>query len=153
MIATELCGSATAAGRDACIGKHLFLARAFWRKWPGYLARDDAYRASAYGWNAVDQLANALAIGRGRDYCGHDALRDTLVALCDELPEEQQEVIYRGLMAVEGLYADLYRDTMDWSLVKFSLYELRPLAAILWGLLPEEYTGGGSFDQWLADGE
>ena len=146
----ELCCPETASGRDARIADHLFLARAFWAKWPGYLERGDLYRASAYGWNAVDQLANALAIGQGWDYCGHDVLRDTLTALSDELPEHR-EAIYRGIWAVEGLYADLYRDSMNGLLVKSALYDLRPLAQILWGLLPEEYSGGVSFDQWLEE--
>ena len=150
-MATNLCCPETASDRDARIRKHLFLARAFWAKRPRYLDRGDSYRAKAYGWNAADQLAHALAIGQGWDYCGDDALRDTLTALSDELPEPQGEAIYRGIWAVESLYADLYRDTMNWSLVKSALYDLRPLAQILWGLLPEEYSGGVSFDQWLEE--
>ena len=148
----QLCHPETAPGPDAHISKHLFLARAFWAKWPGYLERGDLYRASAYGWNAVDQLANALAVGRGWDYDGYDALRDTLTALYGELPEHR-EAIYHGLTAVESLYADLYRDAMNGLLVKSALYDLRPLAQILWNLLPAEYTVGASFDQWLEEGE
>ena len=31
---------------------------------------------------------------------------------------------------------------------RYALEDVRPLLDILWELLPEQYTGGVSFDQW-----
>ena len=37
---------------------------------------------------------------------------------------------------------------MTLELARYALDDLRPLLDILWELLPEQYTGGASFDQW-----
>ena len=143
----------TASHQDARIGKHLFLARAFWAKWPGYLAKGDLYRARANGWSAVAELATALAIRRGWEYCDHDAIRDTVTALAHEMPSEEQTLaVLRGLWAAESLHGKFYEVAMNPELAKYAFADVQPLLSILWNLLPDEYTGGVSFDEWMDEG-
>ncbi len=41
---------------------------------------------------------------------------------------------------------------MDRRVAEVALEDVRPLLDILWGLLPEQYTGGASFAQWVEQG-
>lgn len=136
----------TPVRRDARIHKHLFLARAFWAKWPGYLDKRDLYRARANGWSAVAELAKAVAILRGWDHCGDDAIRDALMALPHELPENGA-TIARGITAAESLHGKFYEVSMNSELAKQAFADVQPLLQILWNLLPDEYTGGVSFNE------
>lgn len=64
-----------------------------------------------------------------------------------ELPEQALK-IDRGLRAAEGLHGNLYEVYMNVERARYALEDARPLLDILWVLLPEQYTGGASFDQW-----
>ena len=38
------------------------------------------------------------------------------------------------------------------TLARYALEDVRPLLDILWGLLPEQYSCGVSFDHWAEQG-
>ena len=111
------------------------------------------YRARANGWSAVAELATALAIRSGWEYCDHDAIRDTVTALANEMPSEEQTMaVLRGLWAAESLHGKFYEVAMNPELAGYAFADVQPLLSILWNLLPDEYTGGVSFDAWMGEG-
>ena len=136
------------ARQDARIRKHLAQAREYWRKAPAYLAEGDLCQAGEKGWGAVAQLAKAVATLRRWEHYDHEAIRDAVRALAYELPEQEVTII-RALRAAEQLHGNFYEVYMDRRVAEIALDDVRPLLQILWGLLPEEYTGGVSFDQWV----
>ena len=137
--------------RDARIDKHINQAREYWRKASVCLAEGDFRKAGADGWGTVAQLTKALAMLRGWEDDGEDdAVRDAVRALAYELPEQDVTII-RGLGAAEHLHGKFYDVYKDLLTVKVALDDVRPLLGILWVLLPAEYTGGVSFDQWATD--
>ena len=139
------------ARRDARIHKHISQARDYWSKWPAHLADGDYCQAGEKGWGTVAQLTKAVATLRGWDHYDHVAIRDTINALADELPQ-QGDVIDDGLSAAERMYGNFYEVYMDARRVAIAMRRVRPLLAVLWQLLPANYTGGVSFEEWAADG-
>ena len=140
--------------RDARIRKHLNQAGDYWRKAPAYLAEGDLCQAGEKGWGTVAQLAKAMAAFRSWEHYNHSAVRDAVVALAHEMPSEAQAMaILRGLRAAEQLHSNFYEVHLDALEMRTALRDVLPLAQILWGLLPDEYTGGVSFDQWMDEGQ
>ena len=135
--------------RDARIHKHLLQAREYWSKWPGHLADGDFGQAGEKGWGAVAQLAKAVATLRRWEHYDHEAIRDAVRALAYELPEQEVTII-RALRAAEQLHGNFYEVYMDRRVAEIALDDVRPLLPILWSLLPYEYTGGVSFEQWVS---
>ena len=84
---------------------------------------------------------------RGWQHYDHVAIQEALTALIDEMPE-QAGVIDQGLSAAERLHGNFYEVYMTRFRAESALDEVRPLLDILWGLLPDEYTGGVSFADW-----
>ena len=138
--------------RDARIHKHLIQAREYWSKWPGHLADGDFGQAGEKGWGAVAQLAKAVATLRNWEHYDHVAIQEAITALVTELPE-QGPAIARGLAAAERLHGNFYEVFMTRELTGYALDDVYPLLQILWGLLPDEYTGGVSFDQWVRESD
>ena len=139
------------ARQDARIRKHLAQAREYWLKAPAYLAQGDLCQAGEKGWGAVAQLAKAVATLRRWEHYDHEAIRDAIMALPDEMPEHGV-AIGRGIRAAESLHGNFYEVYMNAFLAQSALDDVRPLLAILWGLLPDEYTGGASFAEWVEPG-
>ena len=138
----------TPARRDARIRKHLAQAWEYWLQAPPELARGDICQAGEKGWGAVAQLTKAVATLRGWHHYDHVAIQEIITALAGETPA-QAALIYRGLRAAEALHGNFYEVYMTPELAQFDLSEARPLLQILWALLPDQYTAGISFEQWL----
>ena len=141
----------TPARQDARIRKHLAQAREYWLKSPAYLAQGDLCQAGEKGWGAVAQLAKAVATLRRWEHYDHEAIRDAIMALPDEMPEHGV-AIGRGIRAAESLHGNFYEVYRNAFLAQSALDDVRPLLAILWELLPDEYTGGASFAEWVEPG-
>ena len=136
--------------RDARIRKHLAQARIYWSKVPEYLAQGDLCQAREKCWGAVSRLTKAVATLRSWGHYDDVAIQEAVTALAEEMPE-QRAVIYDGLGAAEQLHGKFYEVYMTDDRAELALVKVRPLLAILWGLLPGEYTGGVSFSEWAAD--
>ena len=137
----------TPARRDARIRKHLNQALEYWSKAPEYLAQGDLCQAGEKGWGTVAQLTKAVATLRSWEHYDHIAIRDAIMALPDEMPE-QGVAILRGLRAAESLHGNFYEVYMSPLMTQTSLDDVRLLLEILWGLLPDEYTAGAAFSEW-----
>ena len=138
----------TPARRDARIRKHLAQAKEYWINAPLELSRGDVCQAGEKGWGAVAQLTKAVATLRGWDHYDHVAVQEAITAVAGELPE-RAERIYRGKGAAERLHGNFYEVYMTADEAAFALADARPLLEILWELLPDEYTDGVSFAQWV----
>ena len=134
--------------RDARIRKHLAQARDYWSKWPAHLAEGDHCQAGEKGWGTVAQFTKAVATLRGWQHYDHVAIQEALTALIGEMPE-QADTIDLGLSAAERLHGNFYEVYMTAYRAEVALAQVRPLLDILWGLLPDEYTGGVSFADWV----
>lgn len=134
--------------RDAAIRKHLPKAKEYWSRWPAYLADGDLCQAGEKGWGSVAQLTKAVATHRGWQHSDHDRLREAIRALADEAGE-QREVISRGLASAEVLPGNFYEVFLDRFQTELALNDVALLIAALWAALPDEYTGGVSFDKWV----
>ena len=130
--------------RDARVLKHVQQARDYWSKWPAYLAESDVCQAGEKGWGTVAQLTKAVATLRNWEHYDHEAIREVITALIDEMPDRSVDIM-RGLRSAESLHGNFYEVFMTLELARFDLDEVRPLLDILWGLLPGHYTGGVSF--------
>ena len=142
----------TPARRDARIRKHLNQAKDYWSKWPGHLADGDLCQAGEKGWGTVAQLTKAVAMLRSWYHYDHVAIQEAITALITEMPQ-QGETIDAGLSAAERLHGNFYEVYMTRERAEIALDQVRPLLEILWELLPAEYTGGASFDEWIAEEE
>ena len=134
--------------RDAAIRKHLPKAREYWTKWPAYLAEGDLCQAGEKGWGAVAQLAKSVASYRGWVHSGHEEIRTIIRQIADESPDEAD--IRRALLAAESLHGNFYEIHLDYRGTQLALEDASYLMVVLWGLLPREYTGEVSFDDWVA---
>ena len=141
----------TPARRDARIRKHTAQARDYWSKWPAHLAEGDLCQAGEKGWGTVAQLTKAVATLRGWEHFDHVAVQEAVQALAREMPQ-QAEHIHRGLRAAESLHGNFYEVYLDHDGASFALADVQPLLEILWQLLPDEYTGGLSFSEWVEQG-
>ena len=137
------------ACRDARVRKHLAQAKDYWLKAPLELAQGDICQAGEKGWDTVAQLTKAVATHRGWQHYDHVAIQEAITAISDEMPDRVTD-IGRGLGAAERMHGNFYEVFMTPTLAELALSEVGPLLEILWGLLPEEYTGGGSFTEWAA---
>ena len=137
------------ARRDARIRKHLAQAREYWRQAPLELAQGDICQAGEKGWGTVAQLAKAVATHRGWYHYDQVAIQEAITALARELPA-QAERIYRGKGAAERLHGNFYEVHMDDEDARFALADTQPLLHILWNRLPDQYTAGQTFAQWMA---
>ena len=135
------------ARRDARIRKHLPKAREYWSKWPAYLAEGDLCQAGEKGWGAVAQLTKAVAMDRGWQHFGHVEIRDIIRAIADE--SENRDAIRRSLMHAEMLHGNFYEINLDYTDTSLALEDATFLMQTLWNLLPDEYTDGASFSQWI----
>ena len=136
------------ARRDARIRKHLAQAKDYWRKAPLELAQGDVCQAGEKGWGAVAQLTKAVATLRSWEHYDHVAIQEAVTALMSELPE-RAEVIDQGLSAAERLHGNFYEVFMTSERAEIALAQVRPLLQILWQLLPNDYTDGVSFTEWI----
>ncbi len=141
----------TPVRRDARIRKHTAQARDYWSKWPAHLAEGDLCQAGEKGWGTVAQLTKAVATLRGWDHYDHVAIQEAITALAEESPA-QIDVIYDGLGAAEQLHGNFYEVYMTPYRAESALARVRPLLEILWNLLPNEYTSGLSFSEWVEQG-
>ena len=141
----------TPTRRDARIRKHLPKAREYWYKWPGYLAEGDLCQAGEKGWGAVSQLAKAVATDRGWNHFGHEEIRAVIRELADE--SDNRDAIRRSLMHAEMLHGNFYEINLDRVDTELALTDAKFLMAVLWNLLPQEYTGGIAFDDWVASND
>ena len=108
-------------------------------------------QAGDKGWGTVAQLTKAVATPRNWEHYDHDAIRDAITALVGEMPQRGQDIA-GGLAAAEHLHGNFYEVFMTTELARYALEDVRPLLDILWELLPEQYTGGVSFGQWVEPG-
>ena len=138
----------TPARRDARIAKHLEQARDYWSKWPAHLAEGDYCQAGEKGWGTVAQLTKAVATLRSWEHYDHEAIREVLTALAREVADHELDIL-RGLRAAESLHGNFYEVYMDGRVAEVALEDVRPLLDVLWESLPERYTGGASFTQWV----
>ncbi len=92
-----------------------------------------------------------MATLRSWEHHDHEAIRDAITGLMAEVPEQAQ-IIDRGLRAAESLHGNFYEVYMTQRRAALALEDVRPLLDILWELLPDQYTGGVSFDQWAEQG-
>jgi len=141
----------TPARRDARILKHISQARDYWSKWPAHLAEGDLCQAGEKGWGTVAQLTKAVATLRGWQHYDHAAIQEAVYALAEDIPQQAVEII-RGMRAAESLHGNFYEVYMDTLVAQTALDDLRPLLNILWDLLPDEYTDGTSFAEWVEQG-
>ena len=137
--------------RDAAIRKHLPKAREYWTKWPAYLAEGDLCQAGEKAWGAVAQLTKAVATHRGWNHFGQDEIRDVIRQIADE--SDNPDAIRRSLMYAEALHGDLYEINPDRVDTELALTDAKFLMSVLWNLLPQEYTDGMSFDDWITSGD
>ena len=126
------------------IRKHVAQAREYWAKGAQHLAEKDTCQAAEKGWGTVAQLTKAVATMKGWDHYDHAAVRDCLYAIAEENQNQELQVI-RGTRAAEHLHGHFYEVFMTQRTVEVALGDVTPLLEILWGLLPDEYTGGGTF--------
>ena len=143
----------SARRRAAAIRKHLPQAKAYWSKWPAYLAAGDLCQAGEKAWGTVAQLTKAVAVHRGWQHGSHDSLRAIIRQIADELSASESsdrgESIRLGLVAAEALHGNFYELLLDRQETELLLRQLNPLLAALWSQMPPEYTAGASFEQWL----
>ena len=113
-----------------------------------HLAEGDFCQAGEKGWGTVAQLTKAVATLRGWDHYDHVAIRDTINGLAGELPQ-LGDAIDDGLSAAERMHGNFYEVYMDARRVEIAMRRVLPLLEILWDLLPDEYTDGTSFAEWV----
>ena len=93
------------------------------------------------------QLAKAVATHRGWNHFGHEEIRAVIRQLADE--SNNREAIRRLLMYAEVLHGNFYEINLDRVDTELALTDAKFLMSVLWNLLPQEYTGGASFDDWV----
>ena len=130
--------------RDQRIRKHVAQAQEYWVKGTEHLGEGDTCQAAEKGWGTVAQLTKAVASLKGWNHYDHVAIRDCAYELAEENPSQASEII-RGMRAAEHLHGQFYEVYMTLRTVGLALDDVVPLLEILWGFLPEEYTGGRPF--------
>lgn len=130
--------------RDQRIRKHMAQAQEYWAKGSEHLRERDTCQATEKGWGTVAQLTKAVASLRGWNHYDHAAIRDYAYELAEENPGQAPEII-RGMRAAEHLHGQFYEVYMTLQTVELALEDVVPLLEMLWGFLPEEYTGGKPF--------
>ena len=132
--------------QDQRIRKHVAQAKEYWAKGAEHLREEDTCQAVEKGWGTVAQITKAVATLKGWNHYDHVAIRDCVYELAEENPSQGPEII-RGIRAAEHLHGQFYEVYMTLRTVELALEDVVPLLEILWGLLPDEYTGGSAFSQ------
>ena len=132
--------------QDQRIRKHVAQAKEYWAKGAEHLREEDTCHAAEKGWGPVAQITEAVAALKGWNHYDHVAIRDCVYELAEENPSQGPEII-RGIRAAEHLHGQFYEVYMTLRTVELALEDVVPLLEILWGLLPDEYTGGSTFSQ------
>ena len=132
--------------QDQRIRKHVAQAKEYWAKGAEHLREQDICQAAEKGWGTVAQLTKAVAALRGWNHYDHMAIRECVYQLAEEIPGQSGD-IHRGFRAAEHLHGQFYEVFMTLQTIEFALEDVVPLLEILWGVLPEEYTGGGTFTE------
>ena len=132
--------------RNQRIRKHEAQAQEYWAKGALHLHENDLCQAAEKGWSTVAQLTKAVAALRGWNHYDHIAIRECVIALAEENPDQERET-RRGLLVAEGLHGQFYEVYMDFGSIQVALEDIVPLLGILWNHLPDGYTGGRSFSQ------
>ena len=130
--------------QDQRIRKHVAQAKEYWAKGAEHLREQDICQAAEKGWGTAAQLTKAVATMRGWNLYDHVAIQECITALAEENPGKQRD-IFLGMQAAESLRGQFYEVYMTLPRVGVALETLEPLLEILWGLLPSDYTGGGTF--------
>ena len=126
------------------IRKHVVQAREYWAKGHQHLLEQDTCQAAEKGWGTVARLTKGVATLRSWDHYDHTAIQECITALAEEIPSRQRD-IFLGMQAAESLHGQFYEVYMTLPRAEVALETLVPLLEILWSLLPEDYTGGGTF--------
>ena len=126
------------------VRKHVAQAREYWAKGAEHLREHDICQAAEKGWGTVAQLTKAVATLRRWNHYDHVAIRDCVYELAQENPGQSGD-IHRGFRAAEHLHGQFYEVFMTLQSIEFALEDVAPLLEILWALLPDGYTGGGTF--------
>ena len=130
--------------REQRIQKHVAQAQEYWAKGAEHLREQDICQAAEKGWGTVAQLTQAVATLKGWNHYDHVAIQECITALAEENPGKLRD-IFLGMQAAESLHGQFYEVYMTLPRVEVALETLEPLLEILWGLLPNEHTGGGPF--------
>ena len=138
--------------RAIAINRHLPKAKEYWSKWPVYLEQGDLCQAGEKAWGAVAQLTKAVATYRGWQYADHDKLREVVREIAGE-SMDKRETISRGLTSADILHGNFYEIFLDRVQTELALADVRLLMEELWQQLPEEFTGGVSFGNWVTSAD
>ena len=130
--------------RDQRIRKHVAQAQEYWAKGAEHLREQDICQAAEKGWGTVAQLTKAVATLKGWNHYDHVDIRDCVYELAEENPGQSGD-IHRGFRAAEHLHGQFYEVFMTPTTVHYALLDVVPLLEILWGILPGQYTSGGTF--------
>ncbi|MYC33551.1 MAG: hypothetical protein F4X64_10285 [Chloroflexi bacterium] len=134
--------------REGRIIKHLAESREYWLKAPDYLVEGDLCQAGEKAWGAAAQMIKAVASHRGWRHFRHN---DVLVAgreIADE--SEDPGTLRDAIEIVRSMHVNFYEVDLDRVAVERGLVRAEMLLQTLWPLLPERYTGGLTFGEWLA---
>ena len=137
-----------AAERDERVRKHLLQAREYWLKCPSYLAEGDLCQAGEKGWRAFAQMTKAVASHRRWRHFSHAEV----LAASREIADESDDAgnIRDGIEIARTMHTNFYEVDLDRTSVERGLDRVDALLRAFWLLLPERYTNGLRFDDWLA---
>lgn len=136
--------------RDQRIAKHLAKFREYWLKAPVFLAEDDLCQAGEKAWGAVAQMIKAVATHRGWRHFGHN---DVLVAAREVADKSENPVTIReSVNIVRTMHTNFYEVNLDRADTELGFSRADSLLQTFWQLLPERYTAGLTFAEWLAAG-
>ena len=138
----------TPASRDERIRKHLNQAREYWRKAPTYLAEGDLCQAGEKAWGALARMTKAVASHRGWQHFTHSRVLAAARQIADE--SENPSATRESITQVRAMHVNFYEVDLDRADAELGLAHAATLLASFRRLLPAEYTGGLSFDEWLA---
>ena len=134
--------------RDERVRKHLAEAREYWLKCPAYLAEGDLCQAGEKGWGAFAQMTKAVASHRGWRRFGHAEILAAARQVADE--SNDPGAIRDGMEVARTMHANFYEVDLDRIAVERGLARVESLLQTFWLLLPERYTGGLAFSDWLS---
>ena len=136
--------------RDERINKHLAKCREYWLKCPVYLAEDDLCQAGEKSWGAVAQMTKAVSSDRGWRHFLHRELLASIRQIADE--SDNTGEIRDAIEIVRSMHTNFYEVDLDYIAVERGMAHAAMLLQTFWRLLPERYTGGLTFAEWLAEG-
>ena len=134
--------------RDERISKHLHQAREYWLKAPAYLAADDLCQAGEKAWGAFAQMTKAVASYRGWNHFSHSHVLAAARQVADE--SQNPAAIRQSITQARSMHVNFYEIDLDRADAELGLAQVGELLQTFWRLLPEQYTGGSSFAEWMA---